>query len=140
MLLIVLWVRSYYYAELMSAPFIEHSRVNLWSHVGVLGFEWNRDSWEQPYIAKLLAPLGLSVDAFRRPWVIERLPNFRIDNSWSLEYTSDELVAGVPHWFLLTVIATIAVLPWIKWRFSLRTLLIMMTLFALFFGAIAMSM
>jgi hypothetical protein len=44
------------------------------------------------------------------------------------------------HWFLITITATIAALPWIKWQFSLRTLLIVMKLSALFFGAIAMSL
>ena len=39
-----------------------------------------------------------------------------------------------------TIFATIAALPWIKWRFSLRTLLIVMTLFAVLFGMMAMSL
>ena len=46
----------------------------------------------------------------------------------------------VPYWFLVTIAATVATLPWIKWRFSLRTLLTVLTMFAVFFGMIAMSM
>jgi hypothetical protein len=60
----------------------------------------------------------------------------------SFELDSDAVYREVtaPHWFLVAMSASIAALPWIKWRFSLRTLLIVMTLFALFFGMIAWSL
>jgi hypothetical protein len=56
------------------------------------------------------------------------------------DFGSPHIRVHTPHWFWLTITATIAALPWIKWHFSLRTLLIVMTLLALFFGAVAMSM
>jgi hypothetical protein len=37
---------------------------------------------------------------------------------------------AIPNWFLILVSATIAAAPWIRWRFSLRTLLIVTTLVA----------
>ena len=46
----------------------------------------------------------------------------------------------VPHWFLVISTAALAVLPWIKWRFSLRTLLIGMTLVAVGLGIIVATM
>jgi hypothetical protein len=36
----------------------------------------------------------------------------------------------VPYWLLLLLATTITATPWIKWRFSLRTLLIVTTLVA----------
>lgn len=42
----------------------------------------------------------------------------------------------MPHWFVVLVVATIAALPWLRWRFSLRTLLIATTAVALALGAI----
>jgi hypothetical protein len=48
----------------------------------------------------------------------------------------------VPHWFLVFLFTTFAVLPWIrqlKWRYSLRTLLIATTLVAVVLGILAIS-
>jgi hypothetical protein len=36
--------------------------------------------------------------------------------------------AVIPYWFLVALIATTAAISWLPWRFSLRTLLIAMTL------------
>ena len=49
------------------------------------------------------------------------------------------LIISVPCWLCVTFIATIAAAPWIRqlrWRFSLRTLLIATTLFAVVLGLI----
>jgi hypothetical protein len=40
----------------------------------------------------------------------------------------------VPHWFLLVLAGTFAALPWLRWRFTLRTLLIATTLVAVVLG------
>lgn len=45
---------------------------------------------------------------------------------------------AVPHWLLLLLAATISAMPWIKWRFSLRTLLIATTLVAVGLGIVVM--
>jgi hypothetical protein len=42
----------------------------------------------------------------------------------------------VPHWLLLLFATTLAATPWIKWRFSLRTLLIATALVAVALAAI----
>ena len=34
----------------------------------------------------------------------------------------------IPYWFLVSAFATVATLPWIRWRFRLRTLLVAVTL------------
>ena len=41
---------------------------------------------------------------------------------------------SLPHWLLALLCATSAAFPWIRWRFSLRTLLIAMTLVAVGLG------
>jgi hypothetical protein len=40
----------------------------------------------------------------------------------------------VPYWLLVLSTAALAAAPWIKWRFSLRTLIIVMTLVAVVLG------
>jgi hypothetical protein len=42
----------------------------------------------------------------------------------------------VPHWFAACLVAIFAALPRLRWRFSLRTLLIAMTLVAVVLGLI----
>jgi hypothetical protein len=42
----------------------------------------------------------------------------------------------IPYWSVLVLILAMAVTPWLRWRFSLRTLLTIMTLIAILFGTI----
>jgi hypothetical protein len=120
-LLIVLWVRSY-----CQRDYVDYPLFGRFLHVhSIQGF--------------MIATFGEEVQFF------EPGPEFRANKpirpSWSLQSTEwSLLVAHAPHWFYLTICAAIAALPWIKWRFSLRALLIVLTLFAVFFGAIAMSL
>jgi hypothetical protein len=53
---------------------------------------------------------------------------------WQLSLIGPTKFVGVPHWFLATVCGVISILPWLRWRFSLRTLLIAMTLVAAVLG------
>jgi hypothetical protein len=46
----------------------------------------------------------------------------------------------VRYWHFVILSATIAAAPWFRWRFSLRTLLIAMTLVAVLLGVIVYSM
>jgi hypothetical protein len=45
----------------------------------------------------------------------------------------------VPHWFPVLVSSTFAAAPWIRWKFSLRTLLIATTLIAVVLGVVVWS-
>jgi hypothetical protein len=42
----------------------------------------------------------------------------------------------VPHWFFVVAVATVAAVPWFRWRFSICTLLIAMTLVAVVLGVV----
>jgi hypothetical protein len=50
--------------------------------------------------------------------------------------TSKYTCVIMPHWFAAMLTLAIATIPWFRWRFSLRTLLLAMTLAALTLGAI----
>jgi hypothetical protein len=57
-------------------------------------------------------------------------PSYRVQNgSTNYEIT-------VPYWLLVLMSATPAIAPWVHWRFTLRTLLIAMTLVAVVLGLI----
>jgi hypothetical protein len=53
-------------------------------------------------------------------------------NKWGL---SGRLVR-TPHWLPILLSAALVAAPWLRWRFSLRTLLIATTLVAVVLGAI----
>jgi competence protein ComGC len=61
------------------------------------------------------------------------------NNRLELDTVSNKLVAVgpiVPMWFLVFSTATLATAPWLRWHFSLRTLLIATTLLALVLGLV----
>jgi hypothetical protein len=62
--------------------------------------------------------------------------------SFNIRPKKNGWVVWSPHWFLSALAATFAIVPWIhklRWRFSLRTLLIATTLVAVGLGTIAVS-
>jgi len=56
---------------------------------------------------------------------------------YDYEATSRDAQLVVPIWFCVVAAATIAVAPFVRWRFTLGTLLIVMTLVAAALGLIA---
>ena len=124
-LLIVLWVRSYFYSDFV----LLQSHSMEWvasSQFGNVFFNVNDGDPSAPrwtYFSLAAGPRGL-----------KRLPP-----GFNFKYGSGSVYGYVPHWFLVLLSATLAALPWIKWRFSLRTMLIGMTLIAVVLG-IAMTL
>jgi hypothetical protein len=47
-----------------------------------------------------------------------------------------ESTVHVPYWFPVLITGALTLLPWIRWRFSLKTLLIAATVIALALGLI----
>lgn len=43
----------------------------------------------------------------------------------------------VPHWFITALLALVATIPWLRWHFSLRILLVATTLVAVILGLFA---
>ena len=132
-LLIALWVRSYYRNDALFGPdftsgisgfgsvqggasFFKSSRQPLprekWRiHSEVIGGNGADDEW-------FLWPeydIGYGFGALKRP-------AFR--------------VFVIPHWFLVLVFAVIAISPWLPSRFTIRTILIATTIIAVLLGLI----
>ncbi len=107
-LLIVLWVRSYWWMD---------STGYLTSVQGKL--------FVQEYLI-INSPTG---SAFRGPCGITSLPT-----GWG--FVPIDGGVTLPIWSLVVPMAILAAVPWIRWRFSLRTLLIATTLVAVVLGLI----
>ena len=117
LLLIVLWVRSRWYQDRLSGTWLVAS-----SAQGLIVLELgdlNR-SWE------------LTSESVRHPgWDRPGL-------AWSV--AANRTFVFVAHTTLAVLVALIAPLPWIRWRFSLRTLLVVATLIAILLGLMVHAM
>lgn len=123
-LLIALWVRSHYWFDNFSVAFNGNNGHWLGSVNGELRYAYPGNGSGRPHW-----PNWRTYDEPVKDWLKHEAParsvlGFR----WSRNYVSPQDVYPiVPHWFLVSIIAVIAMSPWLPWRFSLRTLLIVMT-------------
>ena len=120
-LLIVLWVRSYWRQDILQCG---HNRA-LASNLGCI---------EAGIIS--LGP------AIKNRWIITTAPRNRRDwptySFLGFGYSPDKFwpIAIFPNWALTILLAIFATAPWIRYRFSLRTLLIATTLVAVMLGLV----
>ena len=128
-LLIVLWVRSYWYVAVCAGPRIGRQIVTIGTIPGVCGvgivpsYQPNTAPW---------TVLGEDADEW---WSVCTTPYSR---AWGFFDCSTGGIS-IPYWFAVLFAATLAAATWIKdikWRFCLRTLLIATTLIAVVLGLI----
>jgi hypothetical protein len=138
-LLIVLWARSYWRFDSMrrvadwSTTFVH---IEVCSDCGWIGFT----------VEDALYRLDLQA-AEKNRWRYDSFPNGgRPRPAWNaaqdprFPMPTFRYHVALPHWLLAFLIASFAAVPWIvqlRWRFSLRTMLIATTLIAVVFGLIA---
>jgi hypothetical protein len=129
-LLIMLWVRSYWVIE-----GVEHcgrtssdaTGVSICSNHGTLVFT-------------KLTVLNNSIDSIDfTGWLYETArPEFTTKRQFDWEFSGNGFSLQFPTWLLAILIAAGSWIPWLepKWKFSLRTLLIATTLIAVVLGLI----
>jgi hypothetical protein len=121
-LLIALWVRSYWYNDMYGIQ-IGRAKCIASSLRGSIVLSW--DTWGK---------YGFLRGYSSVPASIARITD---DISW-LGFRFAMLPDGIglilPMWFCLAVTIGIASMSWLRWRFSLRTLLIATTLVAVVLG------
>jgi hypothetical protein len=132
-LLIALWVRSYWWADSIDIPMSSETMFYFESRKGELYLSLYDDTG--------VDTSGLPPQRRTSKWLVDEvdeLPNefSTFEWYWDTSYKS----VGLPTWLPLIGFITAAVVPWISRlprRFSLRTLLIATTLVAIAFGLIA---
>jgi hypothetical protein len=129
-LLTALWVRSYWTCDLVS-------RMDANSLVTTLGS--NR---ETVYFVRLQLPgFRAAVRSAMRPrpqhgWRHSSSEANPVNNSFIWQFSEGITNVTLPLWLVVPILAAAGATPWIKWRFSLRTLLIATTLVAVGFGVV----
>jgi hypothetical protein len=128
LLLVALWVRSYQWNDI-------YSRLN--SNGWVTTFGSDRGCGYLFY--GRISPIPASGKQFRNlpshGWRLnssEARPPVPVTFQWQMTATRTKMKA--PFWFVTLILAGIGILPWLSYRFSLRTLLIVMTLVAVAMG------
>ena len=103
---------------------------------------WQWESERYPTDDERYHPLGAlqnydtGFEWICRPIAIEHIPSKkRIELA---QLPNELIVVGpmVPMWFVVLSTATLAAVPWLRWQFSLRSLLIAMTIAAIGFSVL----
>jgi hypothetical protein len=132
-LLVALWVRSYWWGDTIALPYVNTTHIPATSYEGWVTLQSSRpynrlSAWQIKHISideqnkaeqKFIASGGL---------VTHRINHFGLDEK--------HYFFQLPYWFLLLFTAAFIAIPWLPWRFSLRTLLIATTLVAVVLGLI----
>lgn len=134
-MLIAMWLRSYWSCDLLR-------RNSLKSGFEIISVEGRLKLTHSAGPAKWIAnppnTLTYSMDELEAATLLQHVRRFA--NAWGFGIERGPISAVlVPHWFVATLAGVIAAVPWIirfRRRFSLRTLLIAMTLIAVGLGAI----
>jgi hypothetical protein len=125
-LTIVLWLRSAWWVEGMTLPVSSNASIEMGSVVGTFAIGINED-----------APPLDSVQIPAEQWKT-RQPSTVPSPIWGgFVSQGRETILLIPDWVLVCFFAAIGVAPWarqMRWQFSLRTLLITMTLVATALG------
>jgi hypothetical protein len=139
MLLIVLWLRSYFWHDRATIPILNATVFEVASWDGEL--RMSAYTWNPPRAPDLVSTeiqrwwnRGEDGNVIRSS---DELPNGR--SSFAFRQTHLGCSAFAPHLFAAVLPFVFAAVPWCPWwssRFSLRTLLIAMTLSALLFGLV----
>jgi hypothetical protein len=123
LLLIALWVRSYWKYDFLDRFNTSRMLTSLESSSGRLRFGLTDYKTVPAFTVK---PHAWSLRGYGPERVHE--------NVFSYESNSLQTTVGFPHWLPVLIAALLSVTPWLHWRFSLRTLLIGMTVVAILLG------
>ncbi len=126
LLLIGLWVRSYEWHEGLHFYYGQWRSIHFWSQGGVAFISFLNNFSDGPFFTRHSAQIAFVQTGGYKPSLVPYLE--------FTEYGSNFLL---PFWLLISLSAALAYVPWLPWwstRFSLRTLLIMMTIVAALLG------
>jgi hypothetical protein len=137
LLSVVFLVRSYTWRDRMVVPLSDARFCRIDSDRGKFEFE----SYEPN-----MGEMSFSVTAFSRKKISKgwkrfmNVPEPGPGKQWRWERsTTGRFFIHVPHWFVLGLTLVFAAVPWLRWRYSLRALLVATTVLAMIFGFWAWS-
>ena len=133
-LLIVLWVRSYFCNECIYRKvnrrtlFRSQADCEFFNYPGSIVYRYWYQGSDDAEISSSTPPWRYHLCDGSSPYVTEYPIRFEYLN------TPDVLSIQLPHSAIVLAFGTACSIPWIRWRFTLRTLLIATTLVAVVLG------
>src|SRR3954465_6045653 len=124
-LLVVLWVRSYWIADIISFPVSRSNLITFGSAHGATAASTNK--YRSGYFKGYWEIQNKTiVDPRIIDYHMQAHPAYRGAFGFGIINSPPGLTFCAPHWFLIVLALSFAVIPWSrrKWRFSVRTLLI----------------
>jgi hypothetical protein len=127
---VVLWVRCYWLIDTLWGPATNNGQIAIVSIQGQL-FLGNNYAGRYPSWSR---QSGILYSKWRSIWTV--LFPRRDVFGFALVADSNNLGITIPYWLAVLSTATVGCLPWARWskRFSLRTLLMATTIFAVVLG------
>jgi hypothetical protein len=134
LLLIVLWVRSYWWNDFASHRLATRDFL-VQIRLGELGI-WCEPASVAPYASQLKIGEQRVTSSERTYWVLARTEIVPAHRYFVFHYRStvQGTAIWIPFWTIAVPLAIAAVLPWLPRHFSLRTLLIATTAISVGFG------
>ena len=130
-LLTIMWVRSYSHISYLLRVSPAGVSTRLGSGFGNVGFlHGNIVGDERPRGWQIF-----SVPPAKTMQVADGGP-FTKESSFKFDLSGGPLVVRVPYYVLISGCGVLLTLPWLRWRFSLRTLLVATTLLAVVLGLV----
>lgn len=122
----MLWIRSYGAATVLAKEFNQTAAVKFVSQRGFLGVV-AFDPRDSPRRYDMYGYGDYDLDRFAKPsWEIRMHPKADVYGQ-----------AMLPWWVVVSIVVVPSLIaPWLRWRFTLRTLLIAITLIAIVLGLI----
>jgi hypothetical protein len=127
--LIALWVRTKYAIDMICGPLSQPAGFGVMSRHGGIGLFLTEKNYAWGY--------------YKYPADEVSRSEYEVQIGYKtalgfVQYVKNPGVfrIRVPYWSLVSLLAVLAAIPWLRWRFSLRTLLIITTLAAALLGAI----
>ena len=138
-LLIALWVRSYWYWDFGGSHngILQHWTTRFDSMSGILHIEHSAVD-KTANMLKAKTGYGYEWKFFSLRESIPPATRPRQRLQWNINSENQDVI--VPYWCLTLICGIVGavpwILPWLRWRFSLRTLLIATTLVAVVLGLV----
>jgi hypothetical protein len=130
-LVVVLWVRSYWHKD-QFLKVAANGYSGIQSESGYVSLLWSNDSRLSRYLA-----LGWVRGASYGPQFLpnESLPRLILR---PLRVVGDG--CEIPYWAITAATALVTAIPWLPWRFSLKTIFLATTLVAVLLGVVVWAL
>lgn len=132
LLSVVFWIRSYTWRDRLVVPLSETRYCRIDSDRGKFQFaSYGPNMGEMTFSVTALSHRDIS-EAWNR---FMNVPEPGPGEQWRWERTTTgRFFIHAPHWFVVGIALVFTAMPWLRWRYSLRTILVAITLLATTLG------